>query len=251
MRRALLLVPHVIFMTLATGCTFLAPSALAPSAEPERSYKVERGDTLYEIGVRFEVSPSDIQRYNGISNPSLLRAGQLLKIPAVGPLESNGARVSPSMSGDEKQDNKPPRMVDITGVRGYVGNLDSPVEGAQRSSHFGWRWRRFHEGVDLAAKAGTPILAAHDGVVVMASRSWGKYGRIVVIKGEGLMTVYAHNSRNRVDVGEQVTKGEHIADVGESGDATGNHLHFETRVRDESGRFAAVNPLVFYPQSIK
>ena len=44
MRRALLLVPHVIFMTLATGCTFLAPSA-----EPERSYKVERGDTLYEI----------------------------------------------------------------------------------------------------------------------------------------------------------------------------------------------------------
>ena len=85
MHRALLLIPHVIFLTLATGCTFLAPSALAPSAAPERSYKVEPGDTLYEIGVRFEVSPSDIQRYNGISNPSLLRAGQLLKIPAVGP----------------------------------------------------------------------------------------------------------------------------------------------------------------------
>ena len=74
-------------------------------------------------------------------------------------------------------------------------------------------------------------------------------GKVVVVQGEGLMTVYGHNSRNRVDEGEQVSKGDHIADVGATGDATGPHLHFETRVRDENGHWAAINPLTFYPKS--
>ena len=81
----------------------------------------------------------------------------------------------------------------------------------------------------------------------MASSSFYGYGRTVVLKGEGLLTVYAHNSANRVAVGDVVEKGDWIADVGQTGSASGPHVHFETRVQDASGRYAAVDPVVFYP----
>jgi murein DD-endopeptidase MepM/ murein hydrolase activator NlpD len=100
----------------------------------------------------------------------------------------------------------------------------------------------------LAAPEGTPVLAAHDGVVVLETDSWGGYGKVVVIKGDKLMTVYGHNSVNHVKKGARVTRGQQIAKVGQTGDASGPHLHFETRILDESGRYAAVNPNVFYPR---
>jgi murein DD-endopeptidase MepM/ murein hydrolase activator NlpD len=100
--------------------------------------------------------------------------------------------------------------------------------------------------MDLAAPEGTKIIAAHAGRVVYTSDAYYGYGRVVVIRGEGLMTVYGHNSRNRVSVGESVAKGDWIADVGQTGDASGPHLHFETRVIDRSGRFAAVDPALFF-----
>jgi murein DD-endopeptidase MepM/ murein hydrolase activator NlpD len=80
---------------------------------------------------------------------------------------------------------------------------------------------------------------------VYVSEKFGGYGRVVVIKGDHLLTVYAHNSRNRVDVGDVVRKGDWIADVGQTGDASGPHVHFETRILDDSGRYAAVDPFNF------
>jgi murein DD-endopeptidase MepM/ murein hydrolase activator NlpD len=120
-----------------------------------------------------------------------------------------------------------------------------PIQGATYSSKFGWRWSKFHEGIDLAAPEGTKILAAHAGRVVYVSNSYHGYGKIVVVRGEGLMTVYGHNKRNRASVGDDVQKGDWIADVGQTGDASGPHLHFETRVQDDNGRFAAVDPVLF------
>jgi murein DD-endopeptidase MepM/ murein hydrolase activator NlpD len=61
------------------------------------------------------------------------------------------------------------------------------------------------------------------------------------------MTVYGHNSKNLVSKGDRIDKGDRIAKVGQTGDASGPHLHFETRVMDDNGRYAAVNPMVFYP----
>jgi murein DD-endopeptidase MepM/ murein hydrolase activator NlpD len=139
------------------------------------------------------------------------------------------------------------RMVSMKPARGYVGQLEFPVEEARYTSRFGWRWSKFHEGIDLAAAEGTPVLAAHDGVVVLASDSWGRFGKVVVVKGEGLLTVYAHNSLNKVSKGAKIRRGQRIAKVGATGDASAPHLHFETRILDEQGRFAAVNPTVFFP----
>lgn len=91
---------------------------------------------------------------------------------------------------------------------------------------------RFHRGIDLRAAGGDPVYAAADGVVVR-SESAGAYGWLVEIDhGGGLHSVYAHHRRNLVAVGDVVRRGEAIALVGRTGNATGDHLHFELRWRD-------------------
>jgi murein DD-endopeptidase MepM/ murein hydrolase activator NlpD len=112
-----------------------------------------------------------------------------------------------------------------------------PVNGTLTST-FGWRWGRMHEGIDIAAPAGTPIAAAASGVVIHAG--WlGGYGNLVVIDhGGGIATAYAHQSSIAVGVGQQVSQGQTIGYVGSTGHSTGNHLHFEVRVQG-----SAVDPL--------
>ncbi len=104
-------------------------------------------------------------------------------------------------------------------------------------AHYGWRWGRMHEGVDLAAPTGTPIRAADGGTVVKAGWA-GAYGlRITIDHGNGVKTIYAHNSANYVSVGDRVFQGQTIGAVGNTGRSTGPHCHFEIRI---NGR--AVNP---------
>jgi len=106
------------------------------------------------------------------------------------------------------------------------------------TSRFGWRYRRHHDGIDLAAPHGTPIYAARAGRVVFAGWYYG-YGRTVILDhGNGLQTLYGHASSLLVREGQQVERGQLIARVGCTGSCTGSHLHFEVRLR---GR--AVNPL--------
>jgi len=86
-----------------------------------------------------------------------------------------------------------------------------------------------HQGIDLAAPAGTPVTATADGRVGFAGQS-GDYGRMVVIDhGNGWQTVYAHLKRIQVAKGERVRAGAVIGTVGKSGNATGTHLHYEVR----------------------
>jgi murein DD-endopeptidase MepM/ murein hydrolase activator NlpD len=105
------------------------------------------------------------------------------------------------------------------------------------SSRFGWRVHpiygtvRFHAGTDLAAGCGIPIYAARGGSVIYAA-PLGTYGNFILINhGSGISTGYAHiaNGRTFVKIGEQVSTGTHIADVGSTGGSTGCHLHFEVR----------------------
>lgn len=131
-------------------------------------------------------------------------------------------------------------------IRQYMIPTETPVPGVELGSRFGWRidpfngQRAMHSGLDFPAPTGTPILAAAGGVVVVSD--WhSAYGRMVEIDhGNGLSTRYAHASRLRVKVGDLVRRGQHIADVGNTGRSTGPHLHFEVLV---SG--VAQNPEVF------
>ena len=123
----------------------------------------------------------------------------------------------------------------------------NPVKNSFRfTSKFGFRrdpktgGRRMHNGVDFAAGLGTPLYATADGVVTHASWDSG-YGRLVKMQHEfGIETRYAHMSKMRVKVGQRVSRGDHIGDMGASGRVTGVHLHYEVRVGGK-----AVNPMIY------
>jgi murein DD-endopeptidase MepM/ murein hydrolase activator NlpD len=107
--------------------------------------------------------------------------------------------------------------------------------GGVVTSEFGYRRhpitgrRSMHNGIDIAGKTGSPILAMADGLVIFAGRKQG-YGNIVKIRhGNGLETWYAHNKENRAKEGDLVRRGQEIATLGSTGRSTGPHVHFEVR----------------------
>jgi murein DD-endopeptidase MepM/ murein hydrolase activator NlpD len=112
------------------------------------------------------------------------------------------------------------------GGSGGGGDYVQPAYG-RVSSCFGARWGVTHFGVDIAAPIGTPIYAATSGVVKRAGAATG-FGLAVYILGtDGAVTVYGHVNRYFVEVGDRVSAGEQIAEVGNRGQSTGPHLHFE------------------------
>ena len=118
--------------------------------------------------------------------------------------------------------------------------------GGEVSSRFGWRRGRRHEGIDIRARRGSRVVAAEAGRVIHSGRL-GAYGNVVIVKHAGrYSTVYAHNERNLVEKGRFVERGETLATVGRSGNATGAHLHFEVR-RDR----VAQDPLTFLPPTTR
>ena len=105
-----------------------------------------------------------------------------------------------------------------------------PLAAPRLTSRFGKRWGKEHEGIDMAAPIGTPVLAASAGNVIYAGDQVRGYGNMVVVKHDGgLVTVYAHNSLMLVHTGDRVAVGQEIARVGDTGRATAPHLHFEVR----------------------
>ena len=127
---------------------------------------------------------------------------------------------------------------------GSTGIFQWPVRG-MITSEFGYRsfilngapYTDFHTGLDIAAPAGTPICAADGGKVIIAGNMPVSGNTVVIDHGNGLSTLYGHNSSIAVSVGQTVSKGQVIAYCGMTGFATGNHCHFQVNV---NGR--AVNP---------
>lgn len=117
----------------------------------------------------------------------------------------------------------------------------NPLKSAYRyTSGYGRRWGRMHYGTDFAAPHGTPIYASADGVVVHAGWASG-YGRLIKIRHEfGYETRFGHLSKIRVNVGQKVSRGERIGDMGNTGRSTGTHLHYEIRINGN-----AINPMKY------
>jgi murein DD-endopeptidase MepM/ murein hydrolase activator NlpD len=253
LERIILLIVGVGF----AGCSFVAPT---PEYRKVIRYPVKQGDTLYEIGQRFDTNFHEIANLNDLDDPDELEVGMVLRIPyreqrlaIPNSLEQGGrARMTslppPPLRDDtsKKPDKWSQGKIALSGARFYVGKLRWPLRVGKITSLFGRRWFSFHEGIDLSAPEGTPVYASHDGEIVYSNNGLKGYGNLVVIRADrGLMSVYAHNSRLLVSRGARVRTGDRIALAGQTGKATGPHVHFETRIKDEKGRYVAVDPLVF------
>lgn len=119
------------------------------------------------------------------------------------------------------------------------GSLGWPTSGVV-TSPFGPRWGTFHKGIDIGAPMGNPIVAAANGTVFFSGEMSG-YGNVILIDhGNGLVTLYGHQSQLIAGVGQKVSRGQTIGLVGSTGNSTGPHLHFEVRING-----IAVDPLPY------
>lgn len=153
-----------------------------------------------------------------------------------------------SLSGpDFRADNKNLEDVKKIQFADKTDLFDWPVDDARLTRGFLPKKRRPHLGIDLAAKRGTPILAAQGGLVIYTGREFRGYGKMVLIEsGKGWATLYAHMDKILVQEGQKITQGQMIGAMGRTGRATGVHLHFE--IRKDRG---PIDPLPLLPNGHK
>ena len=190
---------------------------------------MSRGETVYHIALLYGITPERLMAANGIDDPRELSVGQTLIIPGRG-----GASVASASAS---------AVPDIWAVPRADRQFAWPVASGAISSPFGMRANgMMHEGVDIAAPTGTPVLAADDGVVIYVGQLRG-YGNVVILQHSGAYeTVYAHDQRNFVREGDHVARGRQIGEIGTSGRTSGPNLHFEVRYNNR-----ADNPLSYLP----
>lgn len=201
-------------------------------------HRVEAGESVYHLARRYGVPACDIEELNGIERGARLAPGRKVFVPGARASDAQGAGGSTSASPAEGtgQGSAPSARPAGTGARTV---LAWPVPGGTVTSRFGRRGASVHEGIDIAAAEGSAVLAAGEGTVIYAGAGVRGYGNLILIRHPGgLVTVYAHNRRNLVEEKAPVRQGQVIAEVGHTGSASADHLHFEVREGDR-----AVDPL--------
>lgn len=180
-------------------------------------HRVERGQTAYRIATTYGIDTRTLLEENRIADPRTLRPGQLLWVPG-----AEAVRTVPSAVEVRNTDSR------VSGKR-----LVPPVRGTI-SSGFGKRGGRMHDGVDILAPEGTEVRAAGYGIVLYAGDGLHGYGNAVVLDhGDGVTTLYGHLKNFRVQSGDVVPREGVIGTVGDTGNATTPHLHFELRLEEE------------------
>lgn len=216
----------------------IEPIPPAPSAEtaevagkspgdaerPPLVHVVRPGETLWRIARRYGVPLELLAKQNGIDDPAVIREGMRLTIPGRGRDPAGAVR-----PGETERSGAPD---------GWTW----PLRGAISSRLGARRSHGPHQGIDILAPQGSPVVAARDGTVSFSGRR-GNYGQVVYLEHrDGYTSIYAHNSENLVRRGVHVKRGQVIARSGQTGNATAPHLHFEVR---RHGR--VLDPLLVLP----
>jgi len=202
--------------------------------EPEDGvvHIVQPGQTLWRIARAYDIPLDKLAETNGIDDPSRVDVGTPIFVPgaratlvvAPFPAPPPTARTGPAV---------PPHA---------PADFLWPIDGGAFMRPFGEKRRRHtHAGVDIRGARGQDILAAKDGVVAFCGRTKTGYGTMVVLDhGDGVQTVYAHAQKVLVKSGDTVRRGQPIALVGRTGNATTEHCHFELRLANR-----AVDPMSY------
>ena len=233
------------------------------------TYTLKKGDTISGIAKNAGVSVETLISFNGISDVRRLTAGMTLKIPSMNGtlyrvrkgdslgeiakahgvklsniLDANSIKSAVIVPGQELF--LPGGHMSTFALKKALGTLFMwPTTGAI-TSPFGMRHdpftgiMEFHNGIDIANVVGTPIKASMDGQVALVGRNRG-YGNFIILNhGDGFQTLYGHLSKSLVQKGEYVKAGQKIGLMGDTGYATGPHLHFTIYKNS-----APVNPLIY------
>ena len=201
---------------------------------PGLSYRVSAvpAEVPSEASVEILVPPPLTQMIKGQSAP---QSPQTVKInPTASATPTQPAKPIPTANGS----NQSP-------VASSIYPLTNP---APITSRFGWRThpltgnRRFHSGIDIGAASGSPVVATGAGTVISAGWNGG-YGKAVIIQhSDTQQTLYGHLSEVSVQAGQTIAQGTVIGLVGSTGNSTGPHLHFESRMPNIAGVWSAVDP---------
>lgn len=255
----------------------IAPAASAPAAEASRApeaakpgyYVVRPGDTLIRIALDAGQNWRDLARWNNIENPNVIEVGQVLRIippaevavakpvttpaitpaPVTPPASAAASASSAPASAARPAASTPPPAV----VASVPPTTPHPAPGPD--DDLGWVWptpagdsviagfdEQHNKGVDIAGKAGDPVLASADGRVVYAGAGLRGYGNLIILKHNNTyLSAYAHNQVLLVKEDQAVRKGQKIAEMGNS-DADRVKLHFEIRRQGKP-----VDPMRYLP----
>jgi len=191
---------------------------------------VERHQTLYRICKTYGVDLKGVASLNGIPDPSQIETGQRIFIPGAKKVLKVEIYIDDVAAEQGEKSKIAYKELDfIWPVEGKITESFTEVENKK------------HQGIDISSPLGTPIKASNGGKVIYSNNGIKGYGNLIILRhSEEYVTVYAHNQLNLVEEGTWAEKGQIIGKVGQTGRASGPHLHFEIRKNNK-----ALNPFLF------
>ncbi|MBE6456248.1 MAG: LysM peptidoglycan-binding domain-containing protein [Alphaproteobacteria bacterium] len=218
-----------------------------------QTHTVQKGDTLYSISRKYDMNISALSRMNNLSEPYTLSVGQILKVnnttQPVNNINSGKKKTITQNKVQTKQKKviqQKKRTVSITKTANVPRSQSKkrfmwPVKGKIISSFGSSQKSMQNDGINIAAKKGTPVVAADAGTIGYAGNQLKGYGNLILIRhSNGWMTAYAHNDKIYVKKDQKVKKGQKIATIGKTGNVTTPQLHFEIRYKTK-----VVNPKTY------
>ena len=255
MRNRLLLVFLIATLVACSGPAVIPVSDLSRANSNDKARVVAEGDSLYQISWEAGLDYRDVARWNNLDPPYRLSTGQMIYLSD----QSLGDTVSPVTSQPQ------PVVIEVSpiippaetepNVESQALDNSATISMAPMETGHGWVWPadgivigRFEDstgdnGIDIGGQSGAPIQAAAAGKVVYAGTGLRGYGLLLIIKhDETYLSAYAHNRAVTTKEGDEVSKGQVIAEMGQTG-AESPRLHFEIR---KDGK--PVDPLRYLPR---
>lgn len=218
----------------------------------QRVHTVQPGNTVYGISRAYGVDLSELVRLNDIAPPYTIAVGRRLVLPTTTEVQTAAAVPSapdapaPQLDAEDTAPvpaaaPQPPAVSTPPAAQSAPAEIPTPP--ARSGGKFGWPLQGrmlslygptsdglHNDGINIEAPAGTPVLAAENGVVAYAGNELRGFGNLLLIKhADGWVTAYAHTQTFLVERGQSVTRGQQIATVGRSGNVDTPQLHFEIR----------------------